>query len=57
MLINADFYVLLPQFFQFRLWHFYVDIHGILDFFKQDSPVQRGMISTPSFHDALMHSI
>ena len=56
MLINVDFYVLLPQFFQFRLWDFYVDIYRILDFFKQDSIVQRGMIFTPSFHDALMHS-
>ena len=56
MLINVDFYVLLSQFFQFRLWDFYADIHGILDFFKQDSTVQRGMIFTSSFHDALMHS-
>uniref|UniRef100_A0A2N9H274 Aminotransferase-like plant mobile domain-containing protein n=1 Tax=Fagus sylvatica TaxID=28930 RepID=A0A2N9H274_FAGSY len=27
---------------RFRLWDFYADIHGILDFFKQDSTVQRG---------------
>jgi hypothetical protein len=27
-----------------------------LIFFKQDSTVWRGMISTPSFHDALMRS-
>jgi hypothetical protein len=56
MLINVDFYVLLPQFFQLRLWDFHADIHGILDFFKQDSTVWRGMISTPSFHEALMRS-
>jgi hypothetical protein len=56
MLINVDFYVLLPQFFQLQLWDFHVDIHGILDFFKQDSTVWRVMISIPSFHDALMRS-
>jgi hypothetical protein len=56
MLISVDFYVFLPHFFQFRLWDFHVDIYGILDFFKQDSTVLRGMISTPLFHDALMRS-
>jgi hypothetical protein len=56
MLISVDFYILLSHFFQLRLWDFHVDIHGILDFFKQDSTIWRGMISTPSFHDALMRS-
>jgi hypothetical protein len=56
MLINVDFYIFLPQFFQLRLWDFHVNIHGILGFFKQDSTVWRGMIYTPSFHDVLMRS-
>jgi hypothetical protein len=56
MLISVDFYVLLPHFFQLRLWDFHVDIHEILDFFKQDSTVWRCMIFTPLFHDVLMCS-
>ena len=54
MFIIVDSYVLLPHFLQLRLWDFHVDIHGILDFKKQDSTVWRDMMSTALFHDALM---
>ena len=56
MFISVDSYVFLPHFFQFRLWDFHVDLHGILDSKKQDSIVWRGMMFTPSFHDALILS-
>ena len=54
MFISFDSYVLLPHFFQLQMWDFHVDIHGILDFKKQDCTVWRGIMSTPSFHDMLM---